>query len=331
MERFVADNQDSLALLHRAAGLEQCCYPMGWSPSQATPYPPLDVIRNGQLLCLSGLLAFDDDRTEAGAEALLAALCIARSAGRVPTVYGPLVCTSIRRQAVSSLEWGLSRVVLTDEQARPLQEALGTEDGPEGLKRSLAGHLCTRLPRFESPQLCREDYLPSAAMLKTYGALGLGAKEGVLFVDMMESYLDVTRQPFSQWQAATAALDVELNKTLRGCVLLAPQGRGAFSGLLMGYIESRARSEAARTALAVERYRLAKGQLPETLTDLVPEYLGSVPLDPFDGAALRYQTLAAGFVVYSIGRNGWDDGGRPPTPGHERGEGNWDITFTIER
>ena len=325
MERLVADNQDSLALLHRAARLEQCCYPMDWSPSQATPYPPLDVIRNGQLLCLSALLAFDDDRAEAGVESLLAALCIARSAGRVPTVYGSLVCMGIRRQAASSLEWGLSRVVLVEQQTRRLQEAMGTEDSLEGLTRSLVGHLCTHLPRFECPQLYREDYLPSATMLKAYEALGLGAKEGALFVDMMESYLDVTRKPFSQWQGATAALAVEWDETLRGCVLLSPGGRGAFSGLLMGHVESRARSEAARAALAVERYRLSEGTLPESLTDLVPRFLEGVPADPYAGGPMLYESRAGGFVVYSVGLDGRDDGGR------ETPEEKYDVTFTIKR
>ncbi len=100
---------------------------------------------------------------------------------------------------------------------------------------------------------------------------------------------------------------------------------------LVHSLVSQARLDAARTGLAVERYRLAKGRLPETLTDLVPEYLGSVPLDPFDGAALRYQPLAKGFVVYSVGRDGWDDGGLRPDLARERREGKWDITFTIER
>jgi hypothetical protein len=62
-------------------------------------------------------------------------------------------------------------------------------------------------------------------------------------------------------------------------------------------------------ALAIERYRLAKGSLPKELADLVPRYIDKVPLDPFDGKPLRYKLTEPGYIVYSIGENGTDEGG----------------------
>jgi len=46
-----------------------------------------------------------------------------------------------------------------------------------------------------------------------------------------------------------------------------------------------------RTAMALERYRLSKGQFPDTLDELVPAYLEEIPKDPADGAPLRYTGL----------------------------------------
>jgi hypothetical protein len=65
-----------------------------------------------------------------------------------------------------------------------------------------------------------------------------------------------------------------------------------------------------RAAVAAERYRLAKGAWPASLGDLVPAYLDAVPLDPIDGAPLRYARHAEGVTVYSVGLDGTDDGGR---------------------
>jgi hypothetical protein len=81
----------------------------------------------------------------------------------------------------------------------------------------------------------------------------------------------------------------------------------------LGYAYSRL----ARTALAVERFRLAHGRLPESLGELVPEFLPVVPADPFDGQPLRYRVLSKGYMVYSVGDDGHDDGGRehPPATG----------------
>ncbi len=91
--------------------------------------------------------------------------------------------------------------------------------------------------------------------------------------------------------------------------------------------------EVTATALAVERYRLARGKLPEALGQLVPDYLAAVPEDPFDGTPLRYRRTERGFVVYSVGEDGNDDGGKavaPTVQGKPAARG-YDITFTRER
>lgn len=62
-------------------------------------------------------------------------------------------------------------------------------------------------------------------------------------------------------------------------------------------------------ALACERYRLANGEWPESLTDLVPEYLKAVPVDPFDGAPIRYAETSEGINLWCIGEDLKDDGG----------------------
>lgn len=61
------------------------------------------------------------------------------------------------------------------------------------------------------------------------------------------------------------------------------------------------------TWLALHRYQLKHGQLPETLDQLVPEFLPKPPVDPFDARALRY--LRDKKLLYSIGRDRKDDGG----------------------
>ena len=74
--------------------------------------------------------------------------------------------------------------------------------------------------------------------------------------------------------------------------------------------------EAARdvvvTAIALKRFQLEQGQWPEALSDLVPGFLPSVPIDPFDGKPLKYHSNADGtFLLYSVGEDGVDDGGDP--------------------
>lgn len=63
-------------------------------------------------------------------------------------------------------------------------------------------------------------------------------------------------------------------------------------------------------AFALVAYQRAHGSYPKQLDALAPKYLKQVPLDLFSGKALIYRPAAKGFLLYSVGPNGQDDGGR---------------------
>jgi hypothetical protein len=80
----------------------------------------------------------------------------------------------------------------------------------------------------------------------------------------------------------------------------------------------------AQIACALERYRLAHGEYPETLDALVPQFIEELPHDiiggqPSQGSGsasqpLHYHRTNNGqFVLYSVGWNETDDGGDPGT------------------
>ncbi|MGH7134035.1 MAG: hypothetical protein ACREJO_19075, partial [Phycisphaerales bacterium] len=70
--------------------------------------------------------------------------------------------------------------------------------------------------------------------------------------------------------------------------------------------------EATLAAIGLELYKRAHGKYPSNLAELTPRYLPTVPLDRFDGLALRYRASTAWSdgrpVLYSIGGDGQDDG-----------------------
>lgn len=75
----------------------------------------------------------------------------------------------------------------------------------------------------------------------------------------------------------------------------------------------------ARLVIGIERYRRARGTLPSALSD-VTSSAGEQALDPFTGKSLLYSRTDASYVIYSVGRNGHDDGGTlvPDLPGGRR-------------
>ncbi|HLX72070.1 MAG TPA: hypothetical protein VKV04_20835 [Verrucomicrobiae bacterium] len=63
-------------------------------------------------------------------------------------------------------------------------------------------------------------------------------------------------------------------------------------------------------ACALERYRLAHGQFPEKLNDLMPDFISTLPHDVVSGEDYKYRRTQNGsFVLYSIGWNEKDDDG----------------------
>ncbi len=81
------------------------------------------------------------------------------------------------------------------------------------------------------------------------------------------------------------------------------------------------------TALAMHFYRASHGKYPQRLDTLVPEFLEPVPGDPFDGKPLKLRTTDAGWIVYSVGPDETDDGGRP----YDRETKEGDFAFRFER
>jgi hypothetical protein len=66
---------------------------------------------------------------------------------------------------------------------------------------------------------------------------------------------------------------------------------------------------ASRVAVAVERFERDRRVRPESLAELVPQYLDTIPGDPYTGSALQYRRGAGRYTIYSVGPDKKDDGG----------------------
>ena len=100
-------------------------------------------------------------------------------------------------------------------------------------------------------------------------------------------------------------------------------GENPFSQLLLPSYERMAAATANSNAqilgtalvAAIEWYRSDEGVYPSALSQLSPQYIPLVPADPFTGSDFIFSSDAAGYVLYSTGRDMTDDGGVPLPPG----------------
>ena len=70
------------------------------------------------------------------------------------------------------------------------------------------------------------------------------------------------------------------------------------------------RRDLAVMVLGVKAYKADKGFWPQAVDHLAPRYLRTVPADPFSGKSFILKQVGKHRIVYSVGPNGRDDGGR---------------------
>jgi hypothetical protein len=69
-------------------------------------------------------------------------------------------------------------------------------------------------------------------------------------------------------------------------------------------------SDLSQIALALGAYRSDRGNYPDRLAELAPKYIAEVPKDGFSEADFIYRREGNGYLLYSVGGNGKDDGGK---------------------
>ncbi len=72
-----------------------------------------------------------------------------------------------------------------------------------------------------------------------------------------------------------------------------------------------ARERLLAAELALRCYQSEQGHPPARLDKLTTNYLSHVPQDPFSGQPLIYRAQGTNWLLYSVGSDGVDDGGKP--------------------
>lgn len=140
--------------------------------------------------------------------------------------------------------------------------------------------------------------------------------------------------------AAVRQIDAELERQSRDKVqasrwflesLLTP----ALSQAIVNFAADRASREAVCAAIAAERFHRANKRWPVSAPELASFNGGVTPADPWGEGAVRMSADDAGFRIWSVGRDGKDDGGDPSssasTNPNPRGDASGDWVWFAPR
>jgi hypothetical protein len=300
----LARNAGCLALLRRAGELTQCRYP--WDYTTTGRLPNLADVRScARLLELAAIVHAERDDAAAALACVKDGLRLADSLANEPSLLIYLLRTACYALSLQGLERVLSATDLPDESLRDLDEHLATIGRSVDLGDMLVTERALMIGWCGDPTPLG-GFGGGTILMRTPGLWTVTVHD---CLDYMGDYIEAAKLPPRDRLARFA----EIGQDAHGRSLL-----HAVSAMMLPSLTRvaeldlrlRAHLDLARTALAIERHRLATGEIPAELGQLVPRYLDAVPIDPFDGQPIRYRRTEPGYVLYSILADGQDNGGR---------------------
>lgn len=286
-----------------------------------------------RLLVAEGKWRKREGDIDGAVESQITALKLVRRIGDEPSLIGFLV-----QGAIFAIAFGGLRQILSDADASPkTYQALMSElqawdidrDFLQALRSDRVFVIATcewmrrKASRRMTPELVEGELKVNLAIfLKDKSSLV--AQNELKALRHLNAVIDIARkgEPYDwnaikqleeQWEQEVAGPVKSMN--LMGMELIWDEKAIAkalvptYSKIFHRAASFHAMQRISQTAVALRLYRHEHGRYPETLEELVPKYLRSVPVDPFDGKPLRYKRLQNGFKVWSVGENMKDEGG----------------------
>jgi hypothetical protein len=261
-----------------------------------------------------------------------------RSIGDEPTAISQLIRNAGAAVACYAAEWALGQGEAGPDDLAALQRAFEEEDRHPGLLVCLRGERAAQYELYdalEKGEVNPEDFSETGgAASEGPSLLGWSLRDRFRnelphTLAALTHRIEACRLPPHEQIEAERRLNAEVERLPRDIIHLK---------LLLPALDRVSEAERRRhafvrcmaVALAVERYRREHGDWPKSLAQLTPELIQEVPADPFDGRPLRYRQVEDGVVVYSVGPDGRDNGGRfdreqPTRAGADLGFGLWDV------
>lgn len=331
---YIADNVKALEILHTTTKYSKSRYPIDLSDALNALMPYLGDIRKCvMILSLKAALDCENNRQDEAVEAFKASAAVSRTLKDEPTLISTLVKISLDHSIVRNLEYLLNHTRFNSEQLKAIEQTLKESIGQTNMKRALIGERCFGLSFFTAPPSKTGGTGGGAGIpvqMKVLRTVGLQNKDVIAYIDMMNRQIDAVEKTAAERREIFNRLESDIEDLPWYCIST-KMGMPALGRHISRLYGNDALLQLGRTAAAIERYRSANdNKLPGVLTDLVPDFLEKVPIDPFDEKPIKYVRQEKGYILYSIGYDLVDNGGKEFDEKGRRIKDGSDITFVVE-
>jgi hypothetical protein len=312
IREYATTNSGALQALHAAVQSPESRYPVALGANTfATGLPNANL---GQIKGLAQLLHYQTVRlvSEGKAETAFAPVrdgfALAATLRNEPFLISELVRIACAAIAVRNLECALPAQKFSEEQLREISERLERceADCSRSWQRAIVGERTMGIQHFKTVMQTGTNSVSQWDQVgrTIYVGLGFHDRDFRLYLEMMSKFSLAMTNTFPAAYERSLALQRELNERFSS-------GLGRFAMLsrsvLPAVIKATGKEAAlvtslrcARTAVAVERYRLDHhGALAENLQQLVPKYLPEQPRDAARGELLVFELRPDGYEISS--------------------------------
>ncbi len=313
---LLEENKRSLEILSEAARMENCRFPVNLSAGPASRMPYLsDIGYAARILCLQAVYYAGAKESQKALESIVTAFGVAKSLSNEPVLISQLVSIYCKSTAVDALRFTVNRADFNDSQLIVLDRLLADSEDLISLQRSLIGERCLGIEMFNLPTsqisgyTARRFSFAGVVAFVMYKLSGMSDMDRLIYIDFMTDCIEAAELPLQQRKKVFKALESKMDKLPEFHIIL-HQLAPSLCGMLRRELTGIANIRVARICVAVRRFYLARGRYPDSVSELVPDFLPAVLKDPFDGNDIRYKKFDAGWVVYSIGEDGVDSCGK---------------------
>jgi len=348
VERFVAQHREAIALLEQAARMPECRFPVHWEAGFAATFPHLAKVGgSASLLATAAIVDARGGRTTEAASAVEAALGTADHIGVEPTSVSQLVRYRCQATALLALNRMMEIHRPDAAESERMFNLLSRIDTIGPFIHGMKGERALGLWGFD---FARRHPLPLSRLAGPYMFPGKGStraerlasflwrplfnKDEVIYLRLMARQIRVCRLPYREARRGMPMPRPETMETrpprtqLPRYAVITQMLLPVFDLAIAARDKALAHIGLAQWGLAINVFQIREGRWPKSLEEVRRTVAWKLAGDPFSGKDFIYrlEPLAQprgkpqGYLLYSIGPNLRDDGGRSGVKEAQPGE-----------
>ncbi len=312
IRRFLAGIGTDLRAFREALQMERGSLNVDWSSPMVEIELPsvLPLADAGRCLVLDTIAACGDADRERAAADIDDMLDCHRAFEAIPYLLGVLLRQSNMERAHGAIEYAVHTCGLNDEALCRISAGLEEVEHASDFKQAL---VIERVFHIDTVQMLMrnrwKDPLswPRGAWRERVPVLPAMdfTQRLQIITDMIDSIEEPDAASLQRLKAATNQANL-----LPSIYWFSRTSTPSFYACYKLHVRAVARNRAMRVALACERHRMATGDWPDSLDELVPTFIEAIPRDPFSDGLIRYRRIPEGIQVWSLGLDRVEDPGK---------------------